>query len=210
MNEMTKKPQIALSFDDGPNLEITPLVLDILEEYHIPASFFVIGNNINETTIPVMKRALALGCDIENHTMNHKFMNQLSVDEIKYEVECLDDKIMEVTGIKPKFFRPPFIAVNDDMYDNIKYPFICGVGCNDWMIETSVEERIETVLKEARDGVIYLLHDMLRNINTVDAMKVFVPKLLERGFEFVTVARLFEEKGIDISNPGRKMYSVVE
>ena len=96
------------------------------------------------------------------------------------------------------------------MYDNIKMPFICGVGCNDWMIETSVEERIETVLKEARDGVIYLLHDMLRNMNTVDAMKVFVPKLLERGFEFVTVAQLFEAKGVDINNPERKLYSVVE
>lgn len=59
--------------------------------------------------------------------------------------------------------------------------FICGVGCNDWMIETSVEERIETVLKEARDGVIYLLHDMLRNMNTVD-----------------------------INTPERKLYSVVE
>lgn len=206
----TKKPQIALSFDDGPNLEITPLVLDILEEYNIPASFFVIGNNINETTIPVMKRTLELGCNIENHTVNHKFMNKLSIEEIKYEVETLDEKIIEITGKKPKFFRPPFIAVNDDMYDNIKYPFICGVGCNDWMIETSVQERIETVLKEARDGVIYLLHDMLRNMNTVEAMKVFVPELLKRGFEFVTVAQLFESKGVDINNPERKMYSVVE
>lgn len=207
---MTNKPMIALSFDDGPNLEITPQVLDILEEYRIPASFFVIGNNINETTIPVMKRALTLDCDIENHTISHKFMNQLSVEEIKYEVEALDEKIVEITGKKPQFFRPPFIAVNEDMYDNIKMPFICGVGCNDWMIETSVQERIETVLKEARDGVIYLLHDMLRNMNTVEAMKVFVPELLKRGFEFVTVAQLFESKGVDINNSERKMYSVVE
>lgn len=207
---MTNKPMIALSFDDGPNLEITPLVLDILEEYQIPASFFVIGNNINETTIPVMKRAISLGCDIENHTVSHKFMNQLSIEEIKYEVETLDEKITEIIGRKPKFFRPPFIAVKEEMYDVIKLPFICGIGCNDWMIETSVEERIETVLKEARDGVIYLLHDMLNNMNTVDAMKVFVPKLLESGFEFVTVAQLFAAKGIDINNPEHKLYSVVE
>ena len=209
-NSMTNKPMIALSFDDGPNLEITPLVLDILEEYHIPASFFVIGNNINDTTIPVMKRAVSLGCDIENHTISHKFMNQLSVEEIKYEVETLDEKITEIIGKKPQFFRPPFNAVKDEMYDIIKLPFICGIGCNDWMIETSVEERIETVLKEARDGVIYLLHDMLNNMNTVNAMKVFVPKLLERGFEFVTVAQLFTAKGVDINNPERKLYSVVE
>ncbi len=210
MNDLKKKPMIALSFDDGPNLEITPLVLDILEEYHIPASFFVIGNNINDITIPVMKRAVSLGCDIENHTVSHKFMNQLSLEEIKFEVDNVDEKIADIIGRKPQFFRPPFIAVKDEMYDVIKMPFICGIGCNDWMIETSAEERIETVLKEARDGVIYLLHDMLNNMNTVNAMKVFVPKLLERGFEFVTVAQLFAAKGVDINNPERKLYSVVE
>ena len=76
--------------------------------------------------------------------------------------------------------------------------------------ESLIRNVVETVLKEARDGVIYLLHDMLRNMNTVEAMKVFVPELLKRGFEFVTVAQLFESKGVDINNPERKMYSVVE
>ncbi len=210
MTEKMKKPLIALSFDDGPNLEITPLVLDILEEYQIPASFFVIGNNIKDETIPVMKRALALGCEIENHSWNHAFMNQMTAEQIKEEVVSLDEKIIEITGRKPMFFRPPFIAVNDTMYENIDYPFICGIGCNDWMVETSVEERVEITLKEARDGMIVLLHDMLRNINTVEAMKIFVPELLKRGFEFVTVAQMFAAKGVDAENPEKKLYSVIE
>ncbi len=209
MTELNQKSLIALSFDDGPNLEITPLVLDILEEYHIPASFFVIGSKIKDETIPVMQRALSLGCDIENHSWNHSFMNQMTAEQIVEEIDSTDQKIMEITGRKPYFFRPPYIAVNDIMYENIKYPFICGIGCKDWVYETSVEERVEIVLKEARDGMIVLLHDMVGNINTVEAMKQFVPALLERGFEFVTVDKIFELKGVDKANPEKKIYSVL-
>ena len=69
---------IALSFDDGPNDVTTPKVLDVLEEFQVPASFFVIGQNINDETAKQMTRAISLGCEIQNHSFTHGFMTQMS------------------------------------------------------------------------------------------------------------------------------------
>lgn len=189
-------PIIALTFDDGPNTTITPLVLDLLEEHGIVASFFLIAQNITPESAEVVRRALAMGCDIENHTVTHPFMNQLTVEEIRREVDTCTEKITEITGKAPDFFRPPFIAVNREMYDNIGMTFICGAGCEDWVPEVTAEQRAERVLAGAEDGQIVLLHDMPGNWNTVEALKTIIPELKKRGYEFVTVSQLFEMKNV--------------
>ena len=189
-------PIIALTFDDGPNTVITPQVLDTLEENGAVGTFFLIAQNITPESAEVVRRAKAMGCDIENHSLTHGFMNQMSVEEIRAEVQACTDKIIEITGEAPKFFRPPFIAVNREMYDNIDLTFICGCGCEDWVPTVTVQERIDRVLANAEDGQIVLLHDMQWNQNTADALKVIIPELKKRGFRFVTCAQLFEEKGV--------------
>ena len=113
-------PIIALTFDDGPNTVITPQVLDLLEEHGILASFFLIARNITPESAEVVRRAKAMGCDIENHTVTHPFMDKLSLEEIRKEVDTCTEKIVAITGEEPKFFRPPFIAVSKEMYDNMK------------------------------------------------------------------------------------------
>ena len=187
---------IALTFDDGPNTVITPQVLDTLEENGAVGTFFLIAQNITPESAEVVRRAKAMGCDIENHSLTHGFMDKMTPEEIRAEVKACTDKIVEITGIAPKFFRPPFIAVNQTMYDNIDLTFICGAGCEDWVPTVTAQERIDRVLANAEDGQIVLLHDMLWNQNTADALKVIIPELKKRGFEFVTVAQLFERKGI--------------
>ena len=189
-------PIIALTFDDGPNTVITPQVLDILEKEGIVASFFLIAKNITPESAEVARRAKAMGCDIENHTVTHPFLNQLSVEEIMKEVDGCTEKIIEITGEAPKFFRPPFIAVNKEMYDNIAMTFICGAGCEDWVPDVTAEERAARVLANAEDGQIVLLHDMEWNRNTVEALKTIIPELKKRGYEFVTVTELFERKQV--------------
>ncbi len=189
-------PIIALTFDDGPNTVITPQVLDLLEEHGILASFFLIARNITPESAEVVRRARAMGCDIENHTVTHPFMDKLSVEEIRKEVDTCTEKIVEITGEAPKFFRPPFIAVKKEMYDNIDMTFICGVGCEDWVPEVTAEQRAERVLANAEDGQIVLLHDMQWNQNTVDALKTIIPELKKRGYGFVTVTQLFERKNV--------------
>ena len=190
------QPIIALTFDDGPNTVITPEVLDTLEENGAVGTFFLIARNITPESAEVVRRAKAMGCDIENHSLTHGFMDRMTAEEIRAEVQACTDRITEITGRAPRFFRPPFIAVNRTMYDNIGLTFICGAGCEDWVPDVSARERAERVLANAEDGQIVLLHDMQRNVNTVEALKVIVPELKKRGFRFVTCAQLFEEKGV--------------
>ena len=189
-------PVIALTFDDGPNTVITPQVLDILEKEGIVASFFLIAQNINPESAEMVRRARAMGCDIENHTVTHPFMDKLSVEEILEEVKTCTEKIVEITGEAPEFFRPPFIAVNQAMYDNIDLTFICGMGCEDWVPAVTAQERIDRVLANAADGQIVLLHDMEWNVNTVEALKTIVPELKKRGYEFATVSQIFKMKNV--------------
>ncbi|MBR3106590.1 MAG: polysaccharide deacetylase family protein [Clostridia bacterium] len=188
--------RIALTFDDGPNTVTTPQVLDILEKEKIVGSFFLIADSITPESAEQTRRAKALGCDIENHSRTHGFMDRMTPEQIREEVRYCTEKIVEITGEAPTFFRPPFIAVNQDMYDNIDLTFICGAGCEDWVLSVSARERAERVLAHAEDGQIVLLHDLPGNINTVEALKIIIPELKKRGFEFVTVSQLFELAGI--------------
>ena len=126
------KPTIAITFDDGPNTTTTMEILDVLEKYQVRASFFLIGTNINDESTKSVKRAYDLGCDIENHSKTHSYMDKMTADDIKDEVAYVNDKVKEITGTTPKFFRPPYIAVNNTMYDSIDMTFISGLGCNDW------------------------------------------------------------------------------
>ena len=187
-------PIIALTFDDGPNTSVTPQVLDILESEGITASFFLIAQNITPASAEMVRRAKAMGCDIENHSVTHGFMNRMTAEQIREEVQTCTDRIIEITGEAPKFFRPPFIAVSKEMYDSIGLTFICGMGCEDWVPDVTAEERAARVLAAAEDGQIVLLHDMQGNQATVEALKTIIPELKKRGYRFVTVSRLFEEK----------------
>lgn len=201
------KPTIAITFDDGPNATTTMEVLDILEKYQVRASFFLIGTNINDESAKSVKRAFDLGCDIENHSKTHSYMDKMTADEIKDEVAYVNDKVKEITGTTPKFFRPPYIAVNDTMYENIDMTFISGNGCNDWDDKVTAEYRAKYLEKKAADGVIFLLHDAEGNSKTVEALDKAIPILLEKGFQFATISELFELKGIEISGTDTNIYS---
>lgn len=201
------KPTIAITFDDGPNATTTMEILDVLEKYQVRASFFLIGTNINDESAKSVKRAYDLGCDIENHSKTHSYMDKMTADEIKDEVAYVNDKVKEITGTTPKFFRPPYIAVNNTMYDNIDMAFISGYGCNDWEDRVTAEYRAKYLEKKAADGVIFLLHDAEGNSKTVEALDKAIPILLEKGFQFATISELFELKGVEISGTDTNIYS---
>lgn len=201
------KPTIAITFDDGPNTTTTMEILDVLEKYQVRASFFLIGTNINDESAKSVKRAYDLGCDIENHSKTHSYMDKMTADEIKDEVAYVNDKVKEITGTTPRFFRPPYIAVNDTMYDNIDMTFISGNGCNDWEDRVTADYRAKYLEKKAADGVIFLLHDAEGNSKTVEALDKAIPILLEKGFQFATISELFELKGVEISGTDTNIYS---
>lgn len=187
---------VALSFDDGPNTTITPRILDLMEKYEVTGSFFVIGQHITEESAAVMKRACDMGCEIQNHSLTHSMMTQLTVAQMKEEVERTSQLIEQYTGTRPTLFRPPYINVNQTMHDSIPLIFICGEGSQDWEPTVSAEQRAAHMLETAADGLIYLLHDFEGNEATVQALDSVIPALKARGFAFTTVSGLFKAKGI--------------
>ena len=201
------KPTIALTFDDGPNTTTTAEILDLLEKYQVRASFFLIGSNLNDETAKVVKRAYDLGCDIENHSMTHSYMDKMTAEEIADEINTLNDKIKDITGEAPKFFRPPYIAVNNVMYDTIDMTFISGLGCNDWDDKVTTDRRVLVLQRRAKDGLIFLLHDAEGNSQTVEALDEAIPYLLEQGFQFATISELFELKGVEVSGDDTNIYT---
>ena len=187
---------ISLTFDDGPTVGITDQVLDILEEEKVTASFFLIADRITPDTEYLMKRALSLGCTLENHSRTHMDMRELAADEILSEISYTSDRIFEVTGESPHFFRPPFIYISQRMYDMIRLPFICGFGCEDWLPEIPAKERARRVLADAHDGEIVLLHDMENNQATVDALREIIPALKSMGYGLINIRELFRKYDI--------------
>ena len=202
---------ISLTFDDGPNLGDDSTMndmLDILEKHGVTASFFLIGNKINENNIKVIKRAFEMGCDIENHSWTHPVMSDLSKEEIQKEYELCDQAIIKITGKKPEFFRPPYMAVSPLMHEVIETPFICGVGCQDWEADVSAEERFNKLMQARQDGVLYLLHVMEKNTATLEAVDRIIPILKEEGYTFVTVPQMFKIK--NQANPKKgQLWSLV-
>lgn len=184
---------ISLTFDDGPNTDTSEHVLDVLEEFGARASFFLVGENVSEKTAPTMKRQLELGCTLENHSWNHAAFPQLSAQEMLKQIEDTNAVIEKFSGQKPMFFRPPYIALNQLMYDTIKMPFICGVGCDDWKQDKAAEAKSSEILANACDGQIVLLHDASGNETTVEALRTIIPALQKQGYEFVNIRELFEK-----------------
>ena len=198
---------LALSFDDGPNLTTETKMLDILAKHKVPATFFVIGNNITDETAENMRRAIRQGCEIGNHSLSHPMMSQMDEAQVREEVSTTSGLIEKITGARPKLFRPPYIDVKPELYDWINLTFICGKGCQDWEASVGKEARREGIIASAEPGAIYLLHDFEGNEATVEALDEAIPVLKEQGYVFVTVSELFARLKCDPD--GHTLYSVV-
>ena len=170
-------------------------MLDVLKENDIVASFFLIGQKITEESTYLVKRAYDMGCTMENHSKTHPGMTGLSDEEILEEISYTTNKIEEITGEKPAFFRPPYIDCDQRLFNLVDLGFICGYGCEDWLPEVNAEERTRRILEQAHPGFIILVHDMEGNTQTVEAIKKIIPALKEQGYEFVTIRDLFAKSG---------------
>lgn len=194
--EASAQKCVALTFDDGPNVTITPKVLEKLKKYNVVASFFVIGDHINKESAKVMKKASKMGCDIENHSKSHQQMSKLTEQQIKDEIDFTTKKIESIIHKDVKFFRPPYIDTNDLMFKTIDLTFICGQGCEDWVKEVTSAQRAKRILDTIKDGDVILLHDFEGNEATVEALDEIIPTLQQRGYKFVTVTDLFKDNNI--------------
>ena len=197
------KKLVALTFDDGPNYN-TNRILDILDKYNVKATFFVLGTNINGNE-GIIKRMNDLGMEIGNHTYSHRLLTKLEDDEIKMEIKNVDDLIFNITNKYPSLIRPSYGSINNRIKRIVDRPLIIwNIDTLDWKYHNS--KRIaDRVLNKVSDGDIVLMHDIYRA--TANSLEIIIPKLLNDGYQLVTVSELFYYKGLSLEND--KVYSNV-
>jgi peptidoglycan/xylan/chitin deacetylase (PgdA/CDA1 family) len=202
----------ALTFDDGPDTVKTNRVLDKLQAHGVVASFFVVGQRINNNTQPVLKRAVDMGCEIHNHSWAYDGMTGMSEEAIKESISKTTAAIEEYAGVTPLFFRPPNLSVNNKMFEIIDLTFASGVLGMDWAgTNTNAEQRAQNVINGMKDGAIILLHDVQPEPHpTPEALDILIPQLKAWGYQFVTLSQLFVQQGVDLETAAPKMWKYVK
>lgn len=194
---------IALTFDDGPYSPVTNRILDTLEKNDAVATFFVVGNRVDDYKSSV-KRAADMGCEIGSHTFSHKNLNKLTADGMNSEISKSIEKIKSVTGKDVEIVRPPEGAANQSVRNAVKYPLIMwNVDSLDWKNRDATKD-YDSVMSSVSDGCIILMHDLYPA--TADAVAKFVPELAAKGYKFVTVSEMLEARGVDMQS-GTKYFS---
>ena len=188
--------KIALTFDDGPHPYKTDAVLDILARYGIRATFFVVGENVSYYPEP-LKRAVALGHEIGNHTYHHTLLSEACEQITAEEIEKTEEIIFRTAGYRTTLFRPPEGAYSECSLNVVKSKdyrvILWTVDSRDWE-NTSAETMVTNALQNVKGGSILLFHDYMgKRSNTLKAIEILIPKLLSRGYEFVTVSELLEQ-----------------
>jgi peptidoglycan-N-acetylglucosamine deacetylase len=208
---------VALTFDDGPNNDLTPAVLDKLEAHDVPASFFLIGQNISANTQAVMQRAASLGCTFENHSNDFVSLNNTAADQILTSINGTTAAIEEFTDDSPVFFRPPNLQIDQNLLDTVDLAFASGLVGGDFPGgnaggNPTVQSVTNVILNGVQDGTIILLHDVQPSLNpqvTPDALDIIIPTLKSQGYEFVNLRELFERRGVDPNEPPNMVWTVV-
>ena len=182
---------LALTFDDGPAPNTTRQILDILKKNDIKATFFAVGEEAQKYP-DVVKECCEAGHEIENHSFSHPALPELTDEEAGAQIEETSQIIAGITGRRPEFFRPPYIAVDDRMRENIALTMIAGFGAQDWDESVSAPERAQMIISAMRPGAIILLHDKEGNDKTVEALPSIIAAAKGLGYEFVKIRELFE------------------
>jgi peptidoglycan/xylan/chitin deacetylase (PgdA/CDA1 family) len=184
--DCTKAKCIALSFDDGPGPG-TDAILDTLEQYHVPATFMVVGTRIAAHAAE-LKREAADGNDIGSHTWDHADLTTLSIAGIQSEVNQTQAAVMSVLGKQPFMLRPPYGAYNQTVLQTVNMPLILwSVDPDDWK-DRDADIVYQRVMANAKPGAIVLSHDIYPT--TAAAYARIIPDLISQGYTLVTVSNL--------------------
>lgn len=189
----TETSRIAITFDDGPHPRLTPRILDILDRYHVKATFFMIGV-IAETYPQTAREVAERGHEIGNHTDSHRRMTGLGEERVASELQACSEAVERVCGKRPTLFRPPEGAVDSaviNVAERDGYRVILwSVDTRDWEIKDA-NAIVNRVLSSVKSGDIILMHDFIgKNSQTPEALEILLPRLLALGYEPVTVSEL--------------------
>jgi peptidoglycan-N-acetylglucosamine deacetylase len=196
----THKKVVALTFDDGPHPIYTYQLLDILNKYHVKATFFMVGASMKKYPL-IVKQVVAKGHSIGNHTYTHPFnMAACSKAQINKELTNCQATIKKLVGQRSFIFRPPRGLFNKKVVEIARkngYLMVLWSICGDSRRAKSPELMARMVTKSIHNGDIILLHDGTFDSRwkDVEATQLIIEALLKKGYQFVTIPQLLEYYG---------------
>lgn len=190
----TNEKICALTFDDGPDPVLTPLVLDTLRKHGIKATFFLLGKNAAKYP-DIVKRIALDGHDIGNHTMTHAELSQQSEHKTLKEIRLTQNILQGITGQAPNMIRPPKGKFSKEQEDIVRehfgfprdYVITWDICTYDWE-GLSQKQLVDLVREETRPGSILLFHDVHHCIS--HSLEAVILELQNEGYSFLPVSEL--------------------
>jgi cellulose synthase/poly-beta-1,6-N-acetylglucosamine synthase-like glycosyltransferase/peptidoglycan/xylan/chitin deacetylase (PgdA/CDA1 family)/spore germination protein YaaH len=225
--ENTGKPlgkSVSLSFDDGPDPKYTPQVLDILKARGVPATFFVVGVEAEQSSY-LLRREYAEGHTIGNHTYSHPNMAAVSAERTRLELAATLRIIEHTTGRSTILFRPPYNADSEPQTIDEVVPILRAqeagylsigerIDPRDWQTGITVDAILADILAEKDDGNIILLHDGGGNRSiTVEALPRIIDTLRAQGYRFVSIGDLIgktRDQLMPLPDPNERRWAEIE
>lgn len=185
------KKSIAFSFDDGP-ADYDNELIDLLENAHATATFFVVGNRLSNFPKTVEKLA-ASNMEVGNHTYDHKSLARLKSDELKAEITKTNDLFYSMTNKELKLLRPSYGAVSKKVLLEVGVPVILwNIDTEDWKYRNA-EKVTNKIVENAKDGDIVLMHSLYKT--TVEAVEKSLKELYKQGFQVMSISEMAKLKG---------------
>lgn len=189
---------IALTFDDGPRRETTAKLLDGLAQRGVPATFFLVGEQIVGQE-DLVERMEAEGHQIGIHTYDHVTLTGLNRADFDAQVDKTRQMLKKILGHNDFLLRPPYGLYDQGVRNKAACPIILwSVDPEDWG-DKNADRIAAHIVNRAQDGAIVLMHDIYPT--SVEAALRAVDALHEQGYLFVTVDQLFAERGVELK-PG--------
>ncbi|WP_018883478.1 polysaccharide deacetylase family protein [Paenibacillus massiliensis] len=184
---------VALTFDDGPDRTYTEAVLDVLKEYNVKGTFFVIGEQVKQYP-DTMQRMAREGHEVGNHSWSHPHLTKLSKEKIHNELANTDKVIREISGVTPRLMRPPYGATSVQVKKEIQaagyVQALWDVDTRDWT-SPSVAEILKAVKSNSSNKITVLMHSGGgKRGNTVKALPQIINYYKSQGYTLVTMSQL--------------------
>ena len=202
----TDEKKIAISFDAAWGADDTETLIDILGEYNVPATFFVVGEWVDK--YPEEVKALSdAGHRIENHSATHPHMTGLSSEGMVSELKTCNEKIAKITGRTPTLFRPPYGDYNNNVITATEsIDMFCiqwSVDSLDWKEDATAEKIASRVIEKSKNGSIILCHNDADH--TPEALPTILKTLQGEGYEFVLIEDLIYKDNYEIIHDGTQV-----
>lgn len=183
------KKVVALTFDDGPWPKQTAKILDILKAEGVPATFFTVGLRVKKEP-ELAKRIVAEGHAIGTHTYRHVNLTTAEKGIVRREIRGANDMVRRITGVQPKWFRPPMGLIDSNAYKELKAAkmrvALWTVDPQDWRGEATAGQIARDVVAAVKPGAVILLHDGGGDRkDTIKALPWIIHELQDRGYDFV-------------------------